>query len=160
MPPSSSTSHVTPSPPSIKHRSGSPSNKTSASSDLVGGVSHYFDNDEKDSTRTLFVGNLDNDIERDYLRHLFDHFGIIEEIDLKINMPVQPLGSFGAGSHYNYHHNTNNMNPYAFIRFQNMDMVVEAKNQMNGKRLNGRNECKIGYGNLVVYFFKIVKFSF
>lgn len=29
-----------------------------------------------------------------------------------------------------------------------MDMAIEAKNTMNGKRLNGRNECKIGYGKV------------
>jgi len=103
----------------------------------LGGVSHYFDNDDKDSTRTLFVGNLDNDIERDFLRHLFSRFGIIEEIDVKRNMPVQPLS----------YHDPNNLKTYAFVRFQNLDMAVAAKVQMNGKRLNGRNECKIGYGN-------------
>ena len=100
-------------------------------------MSHYFDNDDKDSTRTLFVGNLDNDIERDFLRHLFSRFGIVEEIDVKRNMPVQPLS----------YHDPNNLKTYAFVRFQNLDMAVAAKVQMNGKRLNGRNECKIGYGN-------------
>lgn len=35
--------------------------------------------------------------------------------------------------------------PYAFIRYENLDMAYEARRAMNG-HLIGKSECKIGYG--------------
>lgn len=41
----------------------------------------------------------------------------------------------------------NNMKKtFAFVRFETMDQAIEAKLNMNGKRI-GANEIKIGYGN-------------
>lgn len=40
---------------------------------------------------------------------------------------------------------------YAFVKFDILDMAVEAKQNMDGKMI-GANEVKIGYGN---YFFLV-----
>ena len=133
--------------PPRKPKRHTPSPPPSSNLD-AGGVSHYFDNDDRDSTRTLFVGNLDNDIEREFLKHLFSRHGIVEEVDIKRN--------FSMGHTQKSSSNVSSSKTYAFVRFQNMDMAIEAKNKMNGKRLNGRNECKIGYGKILF----AVKFAF
>ena len=158
-PPRVSQTHYKPKPNTPPHsskyekrRSASPKRLSSPSSNMshleTGGVSHYFDNDEKDSTRTLFVGNLDNDIEQEFLKRLFSRFGIVEEIDIKRNISVQPPPfTLKSSSSFNSQQSSKT---YAFVRFQDMDMATEAKNKMNGKRLNGRNECKIGYGNFKI----------
>ena len=124
-----------------RSRSASPQHLSS------GGVSHYFDNDDRDATRTLFVGNLDNDVENEHLKRLFDRYGIIEEIDIKRNQSVQPAFSGSGGSSSSSSSNSYEKKTYAFIRYENMDMAIEAKYNMNGKKLNGKNACKIGYGN-------------
>ena len=117
----------------------------------AGGVSHYFDNDDRDATRTLFVGNLDNDIESVFLERLFARYGIVEDVDIKRNLSVLPpylqrqQQMRGGGL------NEQNSKTYAFVRYENMDMAMQAKKNMNGKRLNGRNECKIGYGKWSSY---------
>ena len=98
----------------------------------TGGVSHYFDNDERDATRTLFVGNLDESVDRDELRRVFARFGHVEDLEIKRN---QPLGHGAAALR----------KTYAFVKFENMDMAINAKRQMNAKKI-ARNEVKIGYG--------------
>ena len=127
------------------HRSRSRSESTSFSpsrsfNQKLGGVSHYFDNDERDATRTLFVGNLDNSVEKEDLRKVFERFGHVDEIDIKRNQPYQMSSN---SDYYN-----NNRKTYAFIKFSNMDMAMTAKHFLNGAKI-GRTqaECKIGYGN-------------
>jgi RNA-binding protein 15 len=112
---------------------------------IHGGVSHYFDNDEKDATRTLFIGNLDQDLEKEYIRKLFEKYGVIEDIDIKRNQPMQPPYMLNALSGSSKSELANLKKTYAFIRYENMDMAREAKLSMNGKKL-GSNEIKIGYG--------------
>jgi RNA recognition motif-containing protein len=80
---------------------------------------------DKDATRTLFIGNLDPDVDENELKKLFDRFGYIEEIDIK-RIP--------------------NKKPYAFIKYINLDMAYNAKMEMNDK-LIGKFEIKIGFGN-------------
>ena len=131
-----------------RSRSASPASQQFLSS---GGVSHYFDNDDRDATRTLFVGNLDNDVENEHLKRLFDRYGIIEEIDIKRNQSVQP--AFSGGGSSSSSSNSYDKKTYEFIRYENMDMAIEAKYNMNGKKLNGKNACKIGYGNSFILFY-------
>ena len=83
---------------------------------------------DKDVTRTLFIGNLDPDVDETELRKLFVRFGYIEDIDIK-RIP--------------------NKKPYAFIKYINLDMANNAKMEMNDK-LVGKYEIKIGFGNLFI----------
>ena len=82
----------------------------------------------------MFIGNLDADVDKDYLKKQFEKYGFVEEIDIKkTTVGQQP---------YDYA----NKKTYAFVRFENMDMDKEAKMGMNGKRIC-QNDIKIGYGN-------------
>lgn len=38
---------------------------------------------------------------------------------------------------------------YAFVRYMSLEMAIEAKQRMDGKRI-GLNEIKIGYGNALI----------
>jgi hypothetical protein len=127
-----------------------------------GGVTHYFDNDDKDATRTLFIGNLDNDIDRLYLERIFERYGCIEEIEIKRNQSVQPP--------YMYHHGSSSSSSnstvkktYAFIKYELMDMAISAKKHLNNK-LIGKNEIKIGFGNyiikLIIYIYIYLNINF
>jgi RNA-binding protein 15 len=77
------------------------------------------------ANRTIFIGALDPEIEKEELHRLFERFGQIEEIDLK-RVP--------------------NKKAYAFIRYVNLDMAYNAKCEMSGEVI-GKFEIKIGYGN-------------
>ncbi len=81
---------------------------------------------DKLANRTIFIGALDPDIEKDELQRLFARFGHIEEIDLK-HVP--------------------NKKAYAFIRYVNLDMAYNAKCEMSGEVI-GKFEIKIGYGSI------------
>ncbi len=91
---------------------------------------------DKDVTRTLFIGNLDPDVDEIELRKLFDRFGYIEDIDIK-RIP--------------------NKKPYAFIKYINLDMAHNAKMEMNDK-LIGKFEIKIGFGKLlsIIYYYSLL----
>jgi hypothetical protein len=93
----------------------------------------YIDEDEKDSTRTLFIGNLDNDITEDYLRSKFKSFGYVDSVDIKRDQ---------------LHGNSTAKRAYAFVKFENMLMAVRAKRQINGRPLFNGIKCKIGFGEL------------
>ncbi|CAF0729923.1 unnamed protein product [Brachionus calyciflorus] len=108
---------------------------------VSGGVSHYFDNDEKDQTRTLFLGNLDANVEKEYLWKQFEKFGLVEDVEIKKNLSSH-LPPYMKNSI-----DFSNKKTYAFVRFDNMDQAKEAKIHMNGKRI-GTSEIKIGYGKL------------
>lgn len=83
--------------------------------------------DDDEATRTLFVGNLPSDVKEREIRHLFDKYGKVEEIDIKT-----PVNTDAA---------------YAFVMFQTVDQAVEAKHseQERSLRPNG-SRMKIGYG--------------
>lgn len=102
---------------------------------LPNSAMHYYDDDENDQTRTLFIGNLDADINRDLLWKQFERYGLLEDIDIKKSLPA---------GHADFAKKT-----YAFVRYENMDMAKEAKIRMNGKRI-GQSEIKIGYGNIFI----------
>ena len=80
------------------------------------------------ATRTLFVGNLDVNITDIELRHIFEKFGFVEDIDIK--RPQKGQG-----------------NAYAFIKFVNLDCAHRAKVETSGKYI-GKFQCKIGYGKV------------
>lgn len=99
------------------------------------GLSHSLEDEHKDATRTLFIGSLDSSIETSELRKIFERFGVIEEIDIK-----------RYASNYNSY-SAIKRKPYAFLRYANMEMAMDAKYAMNGTKLgNCLMPCKIGYG--------------
>ncbi|XP_064605410.1 RNA-binding protein spenito-like [Liolophura sinensis] len=89
-------------------------------------LQHVNPEDDDKATRTLFVGNLDYNISENDLRHIFERYGMVEDIDIK--RPAKGQG-----------------NAYAFIKFFNLDFAHKAKVDMSGKHI-GRFQCKIGYG--------------
>jgi RNA-binding protein 15 len=93
---------------------------------IVNRISHLLPEEDGFATRTLFVGNVDPDITAEELRAVFDRYGYVEDVDIK-----KP----GAGGG----------NPYAFIRYFNLNMAHAAKVKLSGKFI-GPYQCKIGYG--------------
>lgn len=77
------------------------------------------------ATRTLFVGNLDHSISKEELMNTFEHWGAIDDIDIK-----RPPNGIPA---------------YAFIKYLELEAASAAKSQMFGKEINGR-PIKVGYG--------------
>ncbi|XP_022099422.1 putative RNA-binding protein 15 [Acanthaster planci] len=84
--------------------------------------------DDPKATRTVFVGNLEEGIQDGDLRHAFERYGIVEDVDIKY--PPRGQG-----------------NPFAFVRFLNLDMAHKAMVSMSGQYI-GRNQAKTGYGKL------------
>jgi len=93
---------------------------------IVHRIRHLQPEDDNYATRTLFVGNVDPDASMDDLKAVFEEFGYVEDIDIK----RPPSG---------------NGNPYAFVRYFNLDMAHTAKVKLSGKFI-GPYQCKIGYG--------------
>ena len=91
-------------------------------------LDHVAPEDDDKATRTLFVGNLDYNIEEPELRGVFEAFGPVEEIDIK--RPQRGQG-----------------NAYAFVKFMNLDCAHRCKVETSGKYI-GRFQCKIGYGKV------------
>ena len=89
-------------------------------------LDHINPEDDEKATRTLFVGNLDYNIDGDELRNCFLRYGPLEDIDIK--RPQRGQG-----------------NAYAFIKFMILDHAHRAKVEMSGNYI-GRFQCKIGYG--------------
>jgi len=96
---------------------------------IVHRIRHVQPEDDSYATRTLFVGNVDPNVTSADLKAVFDEFGYVEDIDIK-----KPPGGNG--------------NPYAFIRYFNLDMAHIAKVKLSGKFI-GPYQCKIGYGKPV-----------
>ena len=93
-------------------------------------LNHIAPEDDKNATRTLFVGNLDNNITDQELRDVFNQYGMVEDVDIKNPSKQGMMG-----------------NAYAFVKFINLDMSHRAKVAMSGK-LIGKYQCKIGYGKV------------
>lgn len=91
-------------------------------------LDHIDPEDDDKATRTLFVGNLDYNIQEAELRHIFEAFGPVEEIDIK--RPQRGQG-----------------NAYAFVKYMNLDCAHRCKVETSGKYI-GRFQCKIGYGKV------------
>jgi len=96
---------------------------------IVNRLRHLQPEDDNYATRTLFVGNVDPDMSTADLKAVFEEFGYVEDVDIK----KPPSG---------------NGNPYAFIRYFNLDMANVAKVKLSGKFI-GPYQCKIGYGKPV-----------
>ena len=77
------------------------------------------------ATRTLFVGNLEQDITERELRDLFGPYGRIESVDIKT------ARLSGA--------------TYAFVKFLTINDAINAKNDMHGRKY-GDYHLKIGFG--------------
>ena len=77
------------------------------------------------ATRTLFVGNLEQDITERELRDLFGPYGRIESVDIKLQR------STGTA--------------YAFVKFLTINDAINAKNDMHGRQY-GDYRLKIGFG--------------
>ena len=92
-------------------------------------VKHIPPEEDRRATRTLFVANVDDKMDPEVLKKYFDPYGIIEDIDIKC--PTKGNG-----------------NPYAFVRYINLDMAYAAKVELSGQML-GRYQCKIGYARPV-----------
>ncbi|VEL25868.1 unnamed protein product, partial [Protopolystoma xenopodis] len=92
-------------------------------------LDHRDPEDDPNSTRTLFIGNLAPDITEAEITEIFEKYGFIEDIDIKRPAP-------GSGC-----------NAYAFLRFVNLDMAHRAKVDMSGHMI-GQFTCKIGYGKV------------
>lgn len=92
-------------------------------------IKHISPEEDRRATRTLFVANVDDKMDPQELKRYFDPFGIVEDIDIKC--PIKGTG-----------------NPYAFLRFYNLDMAFAAKLELSGKFL-GKHQCKIGYARPV-----------
>lgn len=76
------------------------------------------------STRTLFIGNLEKDIEKDELRKHFECFGEIIDIDIKKQTTSAA---------------------YAFCQYSDIVSVVRAMRKMDGEHL-GNTRVKLGFG--------------
>ena len=87
---------------------------------------HVEPEDDETATRTLFVGNLENDVSDSELRNAFGKYGHLEDIDIK---------------------RPDNTNAYAFVKFSNLDMAHKAKVAMSGQYIRN-NPCRIGYGKV------------
>ena len=92
-------------------------------------MKHIPPEEDRRATRTLFVANVDEKMDPEELKSYFDPFGIVEDVDVKC--PIKGNG-----------------NPYAFIRFYNLDQAFAAKSELSGKFL-GKHQCKIGYARPV-----------
>ena len=77
------------------------------------------------ATRTLFVGNLEQDITERELRDLFGPYGRIESVDIKT------ARLSGA--------------TYAFVKFLTINDAINAKDDMHGRKY-GEYYLKIGFG--------------
>lgn len=75
------------------------------------------------STRTLFIGNLEKDINSADLRKHFECFGEIIDIDIK----------------------KQGVTAYAFCQYSDIISVVKAMRKMDGEHL-GNNRIKLGFG--------------
>ncbi|CAB3405993.1 unnamed protein product [Caenorhabditis bovis] len=83
--------------------------------------------DDSDATRTLFVGNLPCEVKERELRHVFENYGKIEDIDIKT-----PLSADAS---------------YAFVMFQTVNQAIEAKHNEQDRTIRaGGPRMKIGYG--------------
>ncbi|KAI1710008.1 RNA recognition motif domain-containing protein [Ditylenchus destructor] len=83
--------------------------------------------DDEQASRTLFVGNLPGDVREAELKRVFEMYGTVEDIDIKI------LDDSNAA--------------YAFILFHTVEEAIEARQTQHNKPMRpGSNKCKIGYG--------------
>ena len=85
--------------------------------------------DDPFATRTLFVGNLELDVSSYDLRHIFEEYGEIQDIDVK-------RSSRGQGA-------------YCFIKFANLNQAYKAKVSLNGKMIL-KSLVRIGYGKVML----------
>ena len=86
----------------------------------------FLPEDDPKATRTVFCGNLEDGITENEIRRHFERYGFVEDVDIKY--PPRGQG-----------------NPFAFVKFENLDMAYKAIISMSGQYI-GRNQCKTGYG--------------
>eukprot|EP00116_Pleurobrachia_bachei_P002878 sb/3463140/ len=81
--------------------------------------------DDPRATRTLFVGNVENDYPESRLRALFERFGRVSNVEMKRNKDSHTC--------------------YAFVKFTDVQEAMRAKDELDGYSI-GNNMLKIGYG--------------
>ena len=82
---------------------------------------------EKEPNSTLYIGSMDPSVKAIDLKRLFNNFGFVLDVGIKIPSPTQC---------------------FAFIHFLTMDMAQLAKQEMDGKPI-GRSIPRLGYGRSV-----------
>ncbi|KAI1706265.1 RNA recognition motif domain-containing protein [Ditylenchus destructor] len=83
--------------------------------------------DDGQASRTLFVGNLPGDVRETELKRVFEVYGTVEDIDIKI------LADSNAA--------------YAFILFHTVEESIDARRTQHNKPMRpGSTKCQIGYG--------------
>ena len=124
----SSSSHHTPHSSSHSrshHHAPSQTHHSSGSGGAGGDAKTVVPVIDPSATRTLFAGNLEQDITERELRDLFGPYGRIESVDIKLQR------STGTA--------------YAFVKFLTINDAINAKNDMHGRQY-GELRLKIGFG--------------
>lgn len=93
-------------------------------------AAHRLDDCHFGDTRTLFIGSLEHDITRKDLRQLFERYGDVLSVDIKMQ----------AGQPHNY----------GFVRYGSVREAVNAKRQAD-YRIMGRTPIKVGFGKVGVF---------
>ncbi len=79
------------------------------------------------------------------LRKVFEKYGIVEDVEIKRHMPVQVPNAYTRQPE-----DTGLTKTYSFVKYEDMDMSVQAKRHLNGKMV-GNSIIKIGYGKLLLF---------
>jgi len=79
----------------------------------------------KRPTRTLYVGDLDDSTTKQDLQRIFEPYGFVEDIDIKVKNGVI----------------------LAFVKYFNLDMAERALRELSGLRI-GKKFVKLGFGNV------------
>jgi len=90
---------------------------------------HIPPEDDPRATRTLFVGNLDNEVTEAKVRSTFEKYGKVSDVEIK-----KQKDGYTA---------------YGFVKFSDIQEAARAKDNLNNQYV-GRNVIKIGYGKGVM----------
>uniref|UniRef100_A0A914HBW2 RNA-binding protein n=1 Tax=Globodera rostochiensis TaxID=31243 RepID=A0A914HBW2_GLORO len=87
----------------------------------------HLNQDDTQAGRTIFVGNLPGDVRDTELRRLFEDFGTVDEVDIKL------LADSNAA--------------YAFVLFETVEQALAAREGQHNKPMRpGEYRCQLGYG--------------
>uniref|UniRef100_A0A914CST5 Uncharacterized protein n=1 Tax=Acrobeloides nanus TaxID=290746 RepID=A0A914CST5_9BILA len=108
-------------------RRRTPPRGSKSSKNREGNPTFNLNQDDTQATRTLFVGNLPGDVRESEIRRVFEIYGVVEEVDIKVL--------------------SDNNAAYAFIQFKTVDQSIEARKSQHNKPMRpGSSKCQIGYG--------------
>ncbi|KAL3100404.1 hypothetical protein niasHS_001707 [Heterodera schachtii] len=87
----------------------------------------HLNQDDAQAGRTIFVGNLPGDVRDTELRRLFEAFGTVDDVDIKL------LADSNAA--------------YAFVLFETVEQALSAREGQHNKPMRpGEYRCQLGYG--------------